>query len=172
MRCTLTQQTINEEIAKARALLEADALFSAAVRLGILESASVPLADSERERIRELLASVDSETLVEQSMDKADRLRRILAHGARFESEELVLALTLRVEIAAALRCAVAFAQDSVLNVDLSDCDEALVKIANSSPNRNAYRKAISLIEKNWRSRMPFSPQSLGIPSSVGLIDS
>lgn len=176
MRRTLVLQTITDELTEARALLEREAIFSAAVRLGVLESTSVLLTEQRsawlREQIHELIAGVDIDSLVKQCMDKADRLRRALTHGVRYESEELVFALTLRIEIAAALHCAASDARGSSLNVNLSDCDEALVEIANSSTNRNAYQKAISLIEKNWRSRIPFMPGSLGIPTAVGLIDS
>ena len=163
------QTVVVEELEAAERLQKKGALYSAAARLGVLSSASDwfdrRTAGLVEDSVRAFWARVDNEALRVQVVQRVSQLRRLVNYGSRFETEELVLALTLRLELGGIL-CGLA-PISQLLNFELGDCDAALGELANSQSNSVRYHQALRLLERNWMHQIPFRTERLGIPSAV-----
>ena len=76
-------------------------------------------------------------------------MRKILSVGGRYHEEEIVLLLTLRIQ----LELVITFLNDHLsmrYTGVLHDIDEELSTLSESSTNGRAFRRATSLIKSNW----------------------
>jgi hypothetical protein len=151
-------------------LLEGPRIFDGLVTAGTLLASPSVLPSTERaqllgllhERIR--LVPAESVEDAEQAADaRLHRIARVAAApGDDYEVEEIVLVLTLRIEVALATFAAHELGLERWRTVSHSS-DEAITSLARGKRSREAYRSAIALIEKNWRSEVPFDVDLLGL---------
>ncbi len=80
---------------------------------------------------------------------KWTRAEHIISIGTKFEWEELVLLLALRIEVELALNVLVLFGIESK-KFDLAHWDEELRKLGLFRENRSAFLSAIRTVRKNW----------------------
>lgn len=101
---------------------------------------------------RQIRACVQPEVLQKAEVEAADawiRAMRILSVGAEFTWEELVLVLTLRIELELVSMVMALFGMEAKAR-DLSAIDFELREVARSSANRRSFSSALQTIRKNW----------------------
>lgn len=154
------------QLGKADELFVKKVPFSALASLGtILASLAQVPSDVRallREQVRSRVNDADLNVVRIATTENWDRLDRILRHGSVFQYEELVLALTMRIELALVELCLEQVLQESRMD-RAGSCDDRLLEIKESPENRAAYGSAIRSIEKNWRAEIPFDPMTLGV---------
>lgn len=137
-------------------LLEGDAAFSAVGRLAEIE-ACIDLPGTPEACRAQWSAVLASVSLPKRRIDAAHRsaqahlarLQRIVGTGSRFVCEELVLVITMRIELDLFL----AFAQrhwPAVPQLDLSAIDDEIREIAASAENSGAFVSARRACKRNW----------------------
>ncbi len=141
--------------------------FGAAVKLGALWSARMQSAETEyvalREQVLERLNRLDADRLRDEAFARRARLQRILSVGDTFEFEELVLALTLRVEVALVSFLLASLRSEAAFAVDFRECDDRLKEIARERTSAAAYRDATKAIDSHWRKEAQFDVSELGL---------
>ncbi len=100
------------------------------------------------ERLRKEALTEEIIRAVKDGMEEdAQRIRRIFSHGSVWNDEEILLVLTIRIQIDLAL----AFLNErAVVTVATDDIDEQMVHISKTSQNRRSFEVAIKLINANW----------------------
>lgn len=81
--------------------------------------------------------------------EDAERIRKILAYGTIWNADEVLLVLTMRIEIDLALSFLNEYCSQKV-TVTTSDIDEQIVDISKTKENRHAFEVATNLMNKNW----------------------
>ena len=154
------------QLDKADDLLAKQVPFSALASLGTILAALAQVPSDMREYLREQVTSrvrdADLGVVRILAAKNLDRLDRILRYGNVFQFEELVLALTIRIELALVQLCFEQVLQEHCVD-SVEGCDDRLLEIKESSENRSAYRSAMRSIEKNWRAEIPLDPLTLRI---------
>jgi hypothetical protein len=165
------EQTAEPELTKSDELLAGGAPLSAAVRLAALWASSSELTETDRASMEHAIRSrfdlMDLDNLKEELVQKTERLRRILS-GRHLGFEDIVLALTFRIEIALVDGCVSQFPKIGSFNIHLQDCDELLLELSKVPKTRSAFLSARASIEKNWRRRVPFDVGLIGMVELLG----
>lgn len=91
----------------------------------------------------------------------AQRIRRILSFGTKWNSDELLLVVQLKIEIEMVIALLNHYSQTVVSIASYKDIDEDIVEIANSKENARAFDMAVSLMRRNWG--LPLSSRWLGL---------
>ena len=162
------------ELDEADRLISAGELFSAAVALGGLWSGRSRLAADARtsleQSVRRRLVALSVAELQSSVTSRIERLERVVCAGGRYEFEELVLALTLRIEIAVVTR-AVAEVSGAMLEADTRACDVCLCDIAEERKSKDAYTAAASAIVTNWQQEAGLDFDDLGVRALIPNLD-
>jgi hypothetical protein len=135
--------------------VRAGACLAALVKLGEwllrCEAESDPATCVELEE--QIKVRVDSEVLQKARLEAADsqrRAMRILSIGSSFTWEELVLVITLRMEVALALRVLAVVGEQST-GLDLTTFDSVLRDVAGrSKKNQSTFLSALAAVRQNW----------------------
>ena len=166
---TDTTKQLLASLERADRLASAAEPFSALAELGAALGSIGLLSASKRESMRSEIETRVAQIIrggvaeIQQSAEEhAERLDRILAQGGKLLYEEIVLLLTLRIELALVDRCLQGLAGIGLENTG-ADADEALEAVGTRPDSAAAYRSAVTAIEKNWRARMPFDIAWVGV---------
>lgn len=145
----MTTQNISEGLRKYSELANKGAYLAAIVQLG--ELCRGPEAQRERSTLEEELKAIVPNSIAEaarrEGVDRLEQATRILEVGTTFTWDELVLALTLRVQIG--LACEV-FRTLGVPYPNTGHLDELLKGAARSVPNRETFARAVAALRQNW----------------------
>ena len=147
---------LSERWTEYERLREGGAAYSAIVRISEIanylahhKGGSRDLIEHWTTRLRGLEVPKDTLMMaIDQSYVALDRLRRMLSFGTDFQYEELVAALTSRVE----LELFAGFLRRLGTNIDLDFqlIDEELLSVAKTRGNTAAFREAQAAIRRNW----------------------
>jgi hypothetical protein len=148
-------QPVSDRWAEFERLYKAGATYSAFTRLGEIEnylghrSPKGAPAEKWRTRLREVrLSDADVGKARGGALESLERLTRMTSVGTRFSYEELLLAITMRVE----LEVFADFLKKRSLAVDLDTAavDRDLVDLARSGENAATFRSAQNAARTNW----------------------
>ncbi len=158
-----------EQLAQADELLALDVPFSALANLGTILAALAQVPGGVREHLRQgvtlRVRAADRGVVRTLATENRDRLDRILRHGNVFQYEELVLALTIRIELALVQLCFELVLQEKCID-GIEGCDGRLREIKESAENRTAYLSAVRSIGETGSRRLPRTSRPCGLPIS------
>ena len=160
MRSNSESKAIRERFAEARKLLAKGAHYSGLVRLAEIENCAANAAiESESAALATKLLGqvpVSSELMqlaIQETITEVRRLEKLLSGASPYEYEEVVLAITMGVQLEL-------FAQfmkrrfPERIELDLHTVDELLRKLAESRPNKAVFASARSASKRNWGLRI------------------
>jgi len=102
------------------------------------------------EKIKQSLTQYKDYSPIEQRLESnAERAIRVLSHGEIFNDDELLLVLTLLIEIEFDLMLLSETGVGLNYNLRLDDIHSDLDEIKNSSENKGAYFSALAMLQKN-----------------------
>lgn len=117
-------------------------------------------------RCRAIGGLLDVETVLADSHQALERIGRVVSVGNRFNDDEWMLLLTLRVQVALAnVALSTVAGIAPLFREDVHDA--RLVELARHPVNRTAHRSAVADIQRYWRSRVPFDTDRLGLGQLV-----
>jgi len=113
---------------------------------------------------REALADTDPIVLRDCVLAKLHRLERFrLSPNEKYEFEEIVLWLTLRVEISVMSRLLLDVFPKMAPQIQLAEWDSAFCRAVTASGNASTYAAAVTALRKNWFSDFPIDLISIGV---------
>lgn len=131
------------------------ATYGGFVRLGevlkfVNERATSGARDSWRDRILEKARPVNLETIQVEATDAASRISQMLSTAGTYDAYEIVLLLTLRIELesAEALLAALDRPRDFVPQT----VDDDVRALRADKHNTKAYEAALGMLRRNWDS--------------------
>jgi hypothetical protein len=131
-------------------LSSSDAALSAVVKLGevlaVADEADRPRAS---DAVRGHVTAATLEAAATEAVGVRGRALRVLSVGTTFTWEELVLVLTMRIELELASLVMALFGVDTGA-FNLSTLDAELSKVALSAENRGRFASALASIRRNW----------------------
>ena len=168
----MLEETFIERFREYEYLWPAGEYYGAAKRLAELSHCLSGLSDDARndwsERIK-FFASPMPEgaiTVLENGLvGDAERIRRILSIGSRWNEDEVLLVLGMRIEIDLMLSFLSEYCSYNVTApLPIEYIDERLVELAKSKEHKRHFRWAIDMMKKNWG--LPIDSKWLRLPQS------
>lgn len=130
-------------------------IYTAVTRLAALENVlfsgtlEISVEDRWRDRIRnENFSSKEMQTVVHRSKAAAERLQRILDVAGSFQYEELMLLLTLRIELE--LVNDLFTRRTGSVAVEMKAVDDEIFDVAQSKTHSSTFAKAQVSVRRNW----------------------
>lgn len=158
----IEQDIVSRELAAAETFLSDGAVYSAAVGLGGLLAAGVPAA-----ALDSVLRRLSILELEEACAEQEARLGRVTATSSALLFEELMLVLTIRIEIAMARLARHAVTKER-LSSDSSD--DEIREIARRQ--HGVFESVCVQIRERWQSEVSFDATRLGIDALMPLLTS
>jgi len=154
MKNTNLNESFNERLQLYEHLWQEGAPYSAVKRLAEIFYCLPQLDEAGRAKWmdqlwKEALPDNVVQVVVAGIEKDAQRIRRILSVGSKWNDDELLLVLQLKIEIEMLL----AFLKRRYSHIPSSsfdDIDEDLTRIARSKENKRDFERAVSLMVKNW----------------------
>jgi hypothetical protein len=148
-------QALTRRWADHRRFLVEGAMYSAAIKLAEMDNClrNTRSDDAFVEKWKQLIDQAgladDQLTMIyAEAQKRIGRLKRILGIGSQFSYEELLLAVTDRIELD--LLQKYLHVRKLLPNFDTRELDEDLVAIANSRQNSGAFQSAQAAAKRNW----------------------
>ena len=124
--------------------------FDAISKLGeVLAVADESEVHAAKATVRNHVTAAMAEAAVPEAIAVRSRVLRVLSIGTEFQWEELVLVLTLRVQLDLALAVMDLFGVDAT-SFDLTTLDSDLREVALSKQNRRYFMTALATMRRNW----------------------
>jgi hypothetical protein len=151
----VTEDLLQNRWTEYQRLLEVQAFYAALVRLAEMDNA-LSHDGTTWQFSRKWILTIQKETIPDEMYRKAlaeaeqnvSRLKRMLSVGVNFTYEELVLAITLRVELQ--LLAELLMKKRGAIEFVPDLADEDLRKVSGYSQNVSAFRSAKAAATRNW----------------------
>jgi len=168
----MLEETFIERFREYEYLWQAGEYFGAVKRLAELSHCLSGLNGQERndwsERIKFFASSMPKETItvLENGLVRdAESIRRILSIGSRWNEDEILAVLGMRIEIDLMLSFLHEHCSHNVTTpLPLEYIDERLVELAKSKEHKRHFRWAIGMMKKNWG--LPIDSEWLRLPAT------
>ncbi len=150
------QTEIEDRLCEFSRFLDLRAYFSAAVKYGEVINCARNYLDQNKEYQNRLPTIADSalaplifRETADEVKSRINRISRILSVGDEFTYEEIMLIVTLRIEIALALET-LDYVRWDISEFRLSDIDQEIDDAMSRDSNKYIFRDSILASVKNW----------------------